>query len=58
MSRIGECISRKFTGAKKMNIHNKATNVDVGSAGEFAGQHFSGAINIPLEEVALRIEEF
>lgn len=31
--------------------------VDVRSAAEFAADHISGAINIPLEELPFRIEE-
>ena len=41
-----------------MNIDKNATIVDVRTLGEFAGQHFPGAINIPLDEVAKRINEF
>ena len=41
----------------KMNIRKNATIIDVRSPGEFAGQHFPGAINIPLPEVANRIDE-
>ncbi len=41
-----------------MSINKNATIVDVRSPGEFAGEHFDGAINIPLEEVASRINEF
>ena len=37
---------------------NNATIVDVRTPGEFAGQHVPGAINIPLDEVAQRINEF
>ena len=36
---------------------NNATIVDVRTPEEFAGQHVSGAINIPLDEVAQRINE-
>jgi len=41
-----------------MSISKNATIIDVRSPEEFAGQHFSGAINIPLPEVANRIDEF
>lgn len=41
-----------------MNIDKSATIVDVRTPDEFAGQHFPGAINIPLDEVANRIDEF
>ncbi len=34
------------------------TIVDVRSAGEFAGGHVVGSINIPLTEVPNRIEDF
>ena len=40
-----------------MNINNNASIVDVRTPGEFAGQHVAGAINIPLDEVAQRINE-
>ena len=40
-----------------MNINKNATIIDVRSPGEFAGKHFPGAINIPLEEIAGRITE-
>ena len=35
-----------------------ATIVDVRTPEEFTGSHFPGAINIPLDEVANRINEF
>ena len=41
-----------------MEAINDATIVDVRTPGEFAGQHFPGSINIPLDEVAQRIDEF
>ena len=34
-----------------------ATIVDVRTPDEFAGQHVPGAINIPLDEVAQRMDE-
>ena len=41
-----------------MNPYNNATIVDVRTPSEFAGLHIPGAINIPLDEVAKRINEF
>lgn len=41
-----------------MNFDKNATIVDVRSPEEFSDQHFPGAINIPLEDVAHRINEF
>ena len=41
-----------------MKIDKNATIVDVRTPGEFAGQHVPGAINIPLDEVTNRINEF
>ncbi len=41
-----------------MNIHSNATIVDVRTPGEFAGQHVQDAINIPLDEITNRINEF
>lgn len=41
-----------------MNTETNATIVDVRTPGEFAGEHYPGAINIPLDEVAQRINEF
>ncbi len=40
-----------------MNLDN-VTIVDVRSTAEFAEQHYPGAINIPLDEVPQRINEF
>ena len=39
-------------------ILNKATVVDVRSPEEFNGEHFDGAINIPLNEIQTRMDEF
>jgi phage shock protein E len=36
----------------------KGTVVDVRSAQEFAGEHFPGAINIPLDQVPQKVDEF
>lgn len=41
-----------------MIIDKNATIVDVRSPGEFEGEHYPGAINIPLEEIASRVDEF
>ncbi|MCT4624129.1 MAG: rhodanese-like domain-containing protein [Schleiferiaceae bacterium] len=38
--------------------HPNATIVDVRTEGEFAGGHVAGSINIPLNEVPHRIDEF
>lgn len=35
-----------------------ATIVDVRTPEEFAGEHFPNAVNIPLDQVAQRINEF
>ena len=36
----------------------KGTVVDVRSPQEFAGEHFPGAINIALDEVQLKVNDF
>ena len=46
-----------------MNIENiikekKGTIVDVRSIEEYRGGHVAGSINIPLQEVGARLEEF
>ena len=41
-----------------MHLDKNAIIVDVRSQDEFAHEHFNGAINIPLEEVTSRIDEF
>lgn len=38
--------------------HPNATIVDVRTEGEFAGGHVAGSINIPLNEVPHRVDEF
>lgn len=38
--------------------HPNATIVDVRTPGEFAGGNVTGSINIPLNEVPHRVEEF
>ncbi|HJW18474.1 MAG TPA: rhodanese-like domain-containing protein [Flavisolibacter sp.] len=40
------------------NILDNATIVDVRTPEEYAGDHYPNAINIPLNEVPDRIEEF
>lgn len=40
------------------NILDNATIVDVRTPEEYAGDHYPNAINIPLNEVPERIEEF
>jgi phage shock protein E len=40
------------------DLINKGTVVDVRSPQEFAGQHFPQAINIPLEQVPQKVDEF
>jgi len=40
-------------------LNNPATTVvDVREIGEFAGEHFEGAINIPLGIVPIKLDEF
>lgn len=41
-----------------MQKSNTATIVDVRTPDEYAVEHFPGAINIPLDQVAQRINEF
>jgi phage shock protein E len=41
-----------------MNIDKQATIVDVRTPGEFAVQHFPGAINIPLNDVLKKMKQF
>lgn len=42
----------------KQLINNGALLVDVRSSGEFAGGSAKGAINIPLDQVTKRLEDF
>jgi rhodanese-related sulfurtransferase len=42
--------------AKMMNT-GEITVVDVRSPGEFRGAHVAGSVNIPLQEIPLRIDE-
>ena len=39
-------------------IKNGAKVYDVRSPMEFSGGHFNGAVNIPVQELQLRIDEF
>ena len=41
-----------------MSAVSNATIVDVRSPEEYAGEHFTNAINIPLDQVQQRINEF
>lgn len=40
------------------NTIDNATFVDVRSPGEFAQAHYPGAVNVPLDQVPSRIDEF
>lgn len=40
------------------NIPGNASIIDVRTPGEFAQFHYPGAVNIPLNEVQQRLEEF
>lgn len=40
------------------DIINKGTVVDVRSPKEFAGEHFPNAINVPLDQVPQKVNEF
>lgn len=39
-------------------IQDNATIVDVRTSQEFSGGHVSGSINIPLQEIQNRVQEF
>lgn len=41
-----------------METTNNATLVDVRTPEEYAGEHYPNAINIPVDEVSQRINEF
>ena len=41
-----------------MSTVSNATIVDVRTSEEFAGEHFTNAINIPLDQVQQRINDF
>ncbi|MCB9257124.1 MAG: rhodanese-like domain-containing protein [Chitinophagales bacterium] len=45
-------------GIKEIINHPNATLVDVRTPGEFMGGHVANSINIPLNEVPDRVEEF
>lgn len=51
-----ELYSRNY--AFTMNTFRSATIVDIRTAEEFATEHYPTAINIPLDEVAQRVNEF
>ncbi|HEY0731349.1 MAG TPA: rhodanese-like domain-containing protein [Chitinophagaceae bacterium] len=40
------------------NLLDKATIVDVRTPEEFEDEHFPGAVNIPLDQLQYRLEEF
>ena len=40
------------------NLLDKATIVDVRTPEEFADEHYPGAVNIPLDQLQYRLEEF
>lgn len=40
------------------NTFDNATYVDVRTPGEFEEKHYPGAVNIPLDQVSSRIDEF
>lgn len=40
-----------------MNLDKNATIIDVRTPEEFAGQHVPGAINIPLDQLSIRMDE-
>ena len=47
----------KDTPAAKEKIKQGALVLDVRTAGEFAGGHYEGAINIPVQELKSRLSE-
>lgn len=47
----------KDTSAAKDKIKQGALVLDVRTAGEFAGGHYTGAVNIPVQELKNRISE-
>jgi phage shock protein E len=56
---IANAISKKNLKSRKMKeLINKGTVVDVRSPQEFAGEHFPNAINVPLEQVPQKVNEF
>jgi len=40
------------------NVINKGTVVDVRSPQEFSGEHYPNSINVPLEELPQKLNEF
>jgi phage shock protein E len=40
-----------------LNMNNKATIVDVRTREEFQGGHVANSINVPLQELGLRLQE-
>ena len=40
-----------------MNLDKNASIIDVRTPGEYAGQHVPGAINIPLDQLSIRMDE-
>ena len=63
---IALIVFKMFTGGSLMadkndvkeKIKNGALVVDVRTVGEFSGEHYNGALNIPVDEVQRRISEF
>lgn len=42
---------------EKLIKENKGTIIDVRTRGEFSGGHVAGSVNIPLNEIPLRMDE-
>lgn len=42
---------------EKLIKENKGTIVDVRTSGEYRGGHVTGSVNIPLNEIPLRMDE-
>jgi phage shock protein E len=49
---------KNLKSRKMKELINKGTVVDVRSPQEFAGEHFPNAINVPLEQVPQKVNEF
>jgi phage shock protein E len=58
MVMVASAVSVKFKNKKMKDLINKGTVVDVRSPQEFAGEHFPNAINIPLDQVPQKVNEF
>jgi phage shock protein E len=58
MADIASAASKKYKNIKMKDLINKGTVVDVRSPQEFAGEHFPNAINVPLEQVPQKVNEF